>query len=107
MAKDGSIIEGAQDPNLDEEMLIKMYKTMVKVHVMDNVMNKVQRQGGISFYMMMAGEEALVGSAAALELSDPMWAQYVLTGGWVSLLLSGNQPTSLVRAPTHTHTSRP
>ena len=54
-----------------------MYKTMLRMKAMDNVLYEAQRQGRISFYMTSHGEEGtLVGSAAALEPSDVIFSQY-------------------------------
>ena len=54
-----------------------MYKTMVTINQMDRVLYDSQRQGRISFYMTSYGEEAThVGSAAALNLDDVIYAQY-------------------------------
>ena len=47
--------------------MLKIYKDMVLLHQMDNILYKMQRQGRISFYMTNYGEEAThFGSAAAL-----------------------------------------
>lgn len=54
-----------------------MMRDMLTVSVMDEVLYEAQRQGRISFYMTNTGEEAIqVGSAAALEPDDPVYAQY-------------------------------
>lgn len=54
-----------------------MYKSMVRLSIMDQVMFDAQRQGRISFYMANTGEEAShVGSAAALQPADTVFAQY-------------------------------
>ncbi|ORX72222.1 Dehydrogenase, E1 component [Linderina pennispora] len=43
---------------------------------MDSVLYEAQRQGRISFYMTSFGEEALIGSAAALDPKDHVFGQY-------------------------------
>jgi 2-oxoisovalerate dehydrogenase E1 component alpha subunit len=54
-----------------------MFKTMLRVSVVDQILNSLQRQGRISFYMTGVGEEAAqVGSAAGLEPHDVVWPQY-------------------------------
>lgn len=54
-----------------------MYTVMNTVNVMDHVLYEVQRQGRVSFYMTSFGEEAMhVGSAAALDPTDWVYAQY-------------------------------
>jgi len=77
MDTEGEIIPGANQPELDEETLIKMYKDMVYISVMDPILYDIQRQGRISFYMTNYGEEAThVGSAAALNDDDVVYGQY-------------------------------
>jgi 2-oxoisovalerate dehydrogenase E1 component alpha subunit len=50
---------------------------MLTVSVVDQILNSLQRQGRISFYMTGLGEEAAqVGSAAALDKMDVVWPQY-------------------------------
>jgi len=54
-----------------------MVETMHTIRVLDDILYNAQRQGRISFYMTSSGEEAThVGSAAALEPGDPVYAQY-------------------------------
>ncbi|KAI8382452.1 thiamine diphosphate-binding protein [Blakeslea trispora] len=43
---------------------------------MDGILYEVQRQGRISFYMTHYGEEAMIGSAAALSPHDVVFGQY-------------------------------
>ncbi|XP_034943922.1 2-oxoisovalerate dehydrogenase subunit alpha, mitochondrial [Chelonus insularis] len=62
---------------LEEETLIKMYKNMIRITVMDKILYESQRQGRISFYMTNSGEEAVqIGSASALTSNDVIYAQY-------------------------------
>ncbi|XP_011863692.1 PREDICTED: 2-oxoisovalerate dehydrogenase subunit alpha, mitochondrial [Vollenhovia emeryi] len=66
-----------KDDKLNEGYLVKMYRDMVTLSVMDKILYESQRQGRISFYMTNTGEEAVqVGSAAALTLEDMIYAQY-------------------------------
>lgn len=48
---------------------------MLTLNVMDLILYEAQRQGRISFYMTNAGEEAYIGSAAALEPEDEIFGQ--------------------------------
>jgi len=58
-----------------------MYKTMIQLETMDDILYNAQRQGRVSFYMTNFGEEAIqVGSAAALEPTDEIYAQYRESG---------------------------
>ncbi|CAG9863792.1 unnamed protein product [Phyllotreta striolata] len=73
----GDVIKPEDDPNLPSDVLIKMYKDMTILGIMDKVLYEAQRQGRISFYMTNTGEEAShVGSAAALDPSDVVYSQY-------------------------------
>ncbi|KAF8578445.1 branched-chain alpha-keto acid dehydrogenase E1-alpha subunit [Ramaria rubella] len=77
----GSVIEGAQEPDIDETLGLKLYETMTLLPALDNVLYNVQRQGKISFWMTTHGEEAtVVGSAAALASDDEILGQYRETG---------------------------
>lgn len=56
---------------------MKLYKGMIQLQAMDTILNDVQRQGRISFYMTAKGEEALhFGAASALDDRDTIFAQY-------------------------------
>jgi 2-oxoisovalerate dehydrogenase E1 component alpha subunit len=61
-----------------------MFRTMLRVSVIDHILNSLQRQGRISFYMTGVGEEAAqVGSTAALSPEDVVWPQYRELGGFL------------------------
>lgn len=95
MDRQGNIIIPEHEPKFSEETVVKMYKSMTLLGVMDKILYESQRQGErvttifvlsycynffvgrISFYMTNYGEEAAhVGSAAALDISDIVYAQY-------------------------------
>lgn len=78
MEVDGSIRKGAAVPgDINDELALKMYKTMVRLQAFDDIFYNAQRQGRISFYMQNTGEEAThIGSAAALKPEDTVFAQY-------------------------------
>jgi 2-oxoisovalerate dehydrogenase E1 component alpha subunit len=48
---DGKVRKGAEDPDLPEDLVKRMYNTMVTIANMDNIFYEAQRQGRISFYM--------------------------------------------------------
>uniref|UniRef100_A0AC35THW8 2-oxoisovalerate dehydrogenase subunit alpha n=1 Tax=Rhabditophanes sp. KR3021 TaxID=114890 RepID=A0AC35THW8_9BILA len=78
---DGQFLNPKDDPHFDKEQAMKMYKSMTLLSNMDKVLYDSQRQGRISFYMTNSGEEGChVGSAAALNPSDLVYAQYRETG---------------------------
>ncbi|XP_039755104.1 2-oxoisovalerate dehydrogenase subunit alpha, mitochondrial [Pararge aegeria] len=73
----GEVIDKTEEPNIDNETLLNMYKTMVQLNQLDKILYESQRQGRISFYMTNYGEEGIhVGSAAALYPRDMVFAQY-------------------------------
>ncbi|KNC85938.1 2-oxoisovalerate dehydrogenase subunit alpha, mitochondrial [Sphaeroforma arctica JP610] len=77
MNKKGEVINPECDPNLPEEKVVHMYKTMVQLQAMDNVLFEAQRQGRVSFYMTSYGEEGTqIGSAAPLLPGDVVYGQY-------------------------------
>jgi 2-oxoisovalerate dehydrogenase E1 component alpha subunit len=54
-----------------------MYKTMILLQKLDNIMYEAQRQGRISFYLTSHGESAIhVGTASALDPKDLVFCQY-------------------------------
>lgn len=71
----GTVSDPDHDPNLSREEVTKCYKSMVLLHTMDGILYDAQRQGRISFYMTHYGEEAMVGSAAALQPEDVVFGQ--------------------------------
>ncbi|KAK4052229.1 hypothetical protein OIO90_004451 [Microbotryomycetes sp. JL221] len=80
---------------IPDDMLIKMYKTMILMPVMDTILSSSQRQGRISFYMTSYGEEgAVVASAAAWENHYEVFAQYREVG----VLLWRDYPLSSLMA---------
>lgn len=74
--EDGTLCDSL-DPSLNNEKMIEMMNVMIKNQIYDSIMFECHRQGRISFYMTSSGEEAsVVGSAAALEPQDLIFAQY-------------------------------
>ncbi|KHN78550.1 2-oxoisovalerate dehydrogenase subunit alpha, mitochondrial [Toxocara canis] len=73
----GKFVDPSQDPNLDKEFAMNVYRKMSLVEQMDKILYDSQRQGRISFYMTNFGEEAShIGSASALQDDDLIYAQY-------------------------------
>lgn len=73
----GEIVDPNFKPDLSDEEVIKLYKDMLTISIMDLIMFDAQRQGRLSFYMVSAGEEAVsVGSASALTPEDVVFCQY-------------------------------
>ncbi|KAK0255290.1 hypothetical protein B0A54_03227 [Friedmanniomyces endolithicus] len=78
----GRIVDpDCEPPNISTPDLLKLYRNMLTVSILDLIMFDAQRQGRISFYMVSAGEEGIaVGSASSLSPNDPIFAQYRETG---------------------------
>lgn len=93
---DGSLSQDYEPHHsLTAERLVKIYKQMLQLNVMDKIMFDSQRQGRISFYMTNFGEEATqFGSVAALEARDWIFAQYREAG----VLLYRDMPLRLMLA---------
>lgn len=65
-----------QDIN-SRDTLLRAFTLAIRLREMDKILQDVQRQGRISFYMTCHGEEAIhIGAAAALESQDTILAQY-------------------------------
>ncbi|KAI0450942.1 thiamine diphosphate-binding protein [Xylaria acuta] len=75
--QDGNIVDQSFKQDLSDEEVVRLYRTMLTVSIMDVIMFDAQRQGRLSFYMVSAGEEALsVGSASILDKQDVIFCQY-------------------------------
>ena len=73
----GVVVDQSFTPDLRDEEVIKLYKDMLYISIMDLIMFDAQRQGRLSFYMVSAGEEALsIGTASALAKEDVVFCQY-------------------------------
>ena len=71
MDEEGNVINPGYDKKISNDLLLKMYDTMVTMNETDKVYNAAQRQMRISFYMTQSGEEASgIGTAAALNDDD-------------------------------------
>ena len=75
--QDGSLIEGANAPELSRDHARKIYSDMLYIRLFDERMLSAQRQGRLSFYLTCVGEEASVaGTIAAFDTQDMVMAQY-------------------------------
>jgi 2-oxoisovalerate dehydrogenase E1 component alpha subunit len=74
---DGSLVEGATAPELNQQIAEKIYRDMVYTRTLDERMVGAQRQGRLSFYMTSTGEEAsVIGTVAAFNMDDMVMGQY-------------------------------
>jgi 2-oxoisovalerate dehydrogenase E1 component alpha subunit len=74
------LLQPSKNPFADtntHNTLTRAYRQMVRLRQMDEILLNAQRQGRISFYMACRGEEAVhMGAGSALDLGDPIYAQY-------------------------------
>lgn len=114
LTEDGTVREGATVPDLSDDELVEMYRTLKLGRHFDQRAVSLQRQGRMGTYPPMAGQEgAQVGSAFALREEDWLFPSYrehaaLYTHGWPldELLLywmgneAGNDPPEGVAAFT-------
>lgn len=71
-------------PNLEDEQLIEMLRTMITARTTDETMMKLQRQGRMPTFPPNLGQEAVIGSAVALEKGkDWMVITYRELAAWL------------------------
>lgn len=67
----------ARDPRLPIEQVLRIYEGMLRTHMVDLRLTKLQRQGRIGFHVGAEGEEAaIVASAAAMRDQDWLFPCY-------------------------------
>jgi 2-oxoisovalerate dehydrogenase E1 component alpha subunit len=87
---------GPWDPKLDQEKLLEALRLMTLVRQYDDRMQRMQRQGKITFYMQSLGEEAVsVGAGLALRASDMLFPSYRNQGLYIM------RETGLVNMMSH------
>ncbi len=67
---DGTLVEGASEPDLSEETLLGLLRDMLRIRVLDQRMLARQRQGKIGFFGTVTGQEAMPAAAAAVLRPD-------------------------------------
>jgi len=69
--------QGPWDPGLDKDTLLRALRLMVLTRAYDERMQRMQRQGKITFYMQALGEEAVsIGQGLAFEDNDMLFPAY-------------------------------
>jgi pyruvate dehydrogenase E1 component alpha subunit len=82
--KDGRILDDSLVPQIANEKLVKMYKTMLLTRCADNKALQLQRQGRMLTYAPNTGQEAAqVGSAAAIEEKDWLVPAFRELAAWL------------------------
>lgn len=71
------VAKGPWDPGLDADTLIKALRLMVLNRAYDERMQRMQRQGKVTFYIQALGEEAVsIGAGLAFDDSDMLFPSY-------------------------------
>ena len=84
---EGRVLEGAPDPGLSTEAKVAIHEAMVRARLVDEALERMQRQGRIGFHIGALGEEAaVIGSVAALAPEDWIFPCY---REWAGLLYRG------------------
>ena len=74
---DEHVAQGPWNPELDKDTLLRALRLMVLTRAYDDRMQRMQRQGKITFYMQALGEEAVsIGQGLAFEDDDMMFPAY-------------------------------
>ncbi|WP_432408188.1 pyruvate dehydrogenase (acetyl-transferring) E1 component subunit alpha [Wukongibacter sp. M2B1] len=82
--KDGKVINDELVPEIENEELLHMYKTMLLTRVADTKALQYQRQGRMLTYAPNKGQEAAqVGSASAIENRDWLVPAFREMGAWL------------------------
>ena len=69
--RDDGSLDPKLDPGLSIDQVVAFYKAIVRTRIVDDRLEKLQRQGRIAFHVGSLGEEAaIIGSAAALRDQD-------------------------------------
>jgi pyruvate dehydrogenase E1 component alpha subunit len=69
--RDDGSLDPKLDPGLSIDQVVTVYKAMVRTRIIDERLEKLQRQGRIAFHVGSLGEEAtIIGVAAALRDAD-------------------------------------
>lgn len=79
----GAVVDTTFEPDIPEEAIVKLYKDMLFISILDVIMFDAQRQGRLSFYMVSAGEEAVpIGTSSVLDKDDVIFTQYREQGAY-------------------------
>ncbi|MEJ8566700.1 thiamine pyrophosphate-dependent enzyme [Elongatibacter sediminis] len=74
---DNHVAQGPWDPGLSHDTLLEALRLMVLVRQFDDRMQRMQRQGKITFYIQSLGEEAVsIGAGLALRPTDMLFPSY-------------------------------
>ncbi len=111
--EDGSL-DPSLDPGLSIDRVVSLYKAMIRTRVVDDQLERLQRQGRIAFHVGSLGEEAaIIGSAAALrdqdwivpcyrEVGALLWRDYPLQRYVDHMFGNADDPVVGRQMPDHT-----
>lgn len=73
----GDVVDSSFEPDIPNEVIVKLYTDMLYISILDVIMFDAQRQGRLSFYMVSAGEEAVsVATSSVIDREDVIFCQY-------------------------------
>src|SRR5947209_1834866 len=110
---DGNVVHQEREPQVAPEALIRIYRGMLLVRLMDERMLRLQRQGRLGFYMTSTGEEAThFGVAYTLRETDwifpsyrepgaAFWRGYTLKDFICQLMGNADDPVKGRQMPVH------
>lgn len=82
LSADGTIVDKSKEPELTDEVLLDLYRALVRTRVVDDVATELWEDKRIPFHSSSRGEEAAsVGSAWALRAQDWMFPAHRDVGG--------------------------
>jgi len=90
---DGELV-GAP-PDLGDDELVRMFQLLLTARITDEKLLNLQRQGRISAYYQVSGQEAHVGAALALRDADWIFTAYRELGMWLARGMSALAVTGL------------
>src|SRR5258706_14158273 len=79
---DGKPLAGVKVPVIADDMLRKIFDSMMLVRIMDDRMMRLERQGRLGFYMKAMGEEGSHFAVAPLRATDWVYPSYREQGAW-------------------------
>jgi 2-oxoisovalerate dehydrogenase E1 component alpha subunit len=112
--RDDGSLDPQLDPGLSIDQTIELYKAMVRTRIIDDRLEKIQRQGRIAFHVGSLGEEAaIIGVAAALgdrdwivpcyrEVGALLWRGYPLQQYVDHMYGNAGDPVQGRQMPDHT-----
>ncbi|NNC80491.1 MAG: pyruvate dehydrogenase (acetyl-transferring) E1 component subunit alpha [Acidimicrobiales bacterium] len=71
-------------PDLTDDDLIAMFRTLLSTRIVDEKLLNLQRQGRMPAYYQVSGQEAHIGAALALRETDWIFTAYRELGLWIA-----------------------